>query len=151
VLGGGLMRGRGEVLIPAPAPATFRNDKTFARLREIVQLLACVLVVDDGPHRHRNVFGRAFAARALAAFAVPAAFRLVFRIKAEMQQRIVVFARDKNHIATAPAIAAARSSARNILLAAERQTAIAAVARLHADSYFINKHASSIKDGVRLD
>ncbi len=101
-----------------------------------------IVVVDDGSHRHRNIDGRALAARAIAAFAVPPALGLVLGIKAEMQQRVVVFAGDKNHVAAAPAVAAAGSAARDILLPPERKTAIAAVARLHADSYFINKHGS---------
>ena len=71
---------------------------------------------------------------------MPPALGLVFGIKTEMQQRVVVFAGDKNHVAAAAAIAAAGASTRNKLLAAKRKAAIAAVARFHADSYFINKH-----------
>ena len=49
-------------------------------------------------------------------------------------------ARDKNHVAAIAAIAAAGSAPWDKLLPPERKTAIAAVARLHADSYFIDKH-----------
>src|SRR5580658_6933606 len=125
VLGGSLMRGRGEVLITAPATAAASNDEPFAGLREIVQLFAGVVVVDDGPNRHGNIFRRPVAAGALAAFAVPSSLGFMLGIETEMQQRVVVFARDKNHIAAVPAIAAAGSATRDKFLAAERQTAIA--------------------------
>jgi hypothetical protein len=117
-----------------------RDHESFAGVGKIVQLLAGRVVIDNRAHGNRNVDGSAIPARALAAFAVPSALGFMFGIKTEMQQSVVVFARDKNDIAAPPAVAAAGSSARNEFLAAKRKTAIAAVARLHADSYFINKH-----------
>src|SRR5580704_5325398 len=140
MFGGSLMRGSREMLVAAPALAAVGDDKPFAWLSEIVQLLARFVVIDDGADGNWNIHGSSVAARALAAFAVTAALGLMLGIKTEMQQRVVVFAGDKNHIAAAPAVPAAGASAWNEFLAAKRQTAIAAVARLHADSYFINKH-----------
>ncbi len=96
MLGGRLMRRRGEVLVAPPAPAAARDDEPLARLREIVQQLAGVVVVDHGAHRHGNIDGCALAARAIAAFAVPPALGRVFGIETEMQQRVVVLAGDKN-------------------------------------------------------
>ncbi len=71
---------------------------------------------------------------------MPSALRRVFRIEAEMQQRVVMRAGDHGDVAAAPAIAAARSPARHILLAPERQTAVAAIPGLYADSYLIYEH-----------
>jgi hypothetical protein len=135
-----LVRGGGEVLIPTPAFAAARYHKPVARRGEIVQQLTGFVVINQRTHWNRNVDGRAIAARAIAAFSMPPALGGVLGIKTEVQQGVVMFARDKHHIAAAAAIAAARSAARDKLLAPERKTAVAAVARLHADSYFINKH-----------
>ena len=140
MLGGRLMRGGGEVLVAASSPAAVRDGEPVARLREIVQQLARVGVVDDGSHRHRQLDRRAVAPGAIAAFAVPASLGGVLGIEAEVQQRVVVLARDHHHVAAAPAVAAARAPARHIFLAPERKTTVAAVARLHADSDFINEH-----------
>jgi hypothetical protein len=57
-----------------------------------------------------------------------------------MQQRVVVLAGEEDHVAAVSAITTAGTATRNELLAPERKTAITSVARLYADSYFINKH-----------
>src|SRR3984885_12463549 len=145
VLGGRLMGGCSEMLIPAASLATLGDHEPLPGLREIVRHLARGFVVDDSAHRHRNVFARPFAACTLAAFAVPSALGLMLGIKTEMQQRVVVLARHKNHVAATSTVAAAGSAARDKLLPPERKATIATVARLHADSYFINKH------GVRAE
>src|SRR5579884_1096757 len=61
-----------------------------------------------------------------------------------MEQRVVVLAGPQNHVAAAPAVAAAGAAPRNVLLPPERETAIAAIARLDSDYGFIDKcrHAS---------
>ena len=82
----------------------------------------------------------ALAARAVAAFAVPAALGLVFGIEAEMEQRVVVLARDHDDVAAAAAVAAARAAARDELLPPEREAAVAAVAGFHGNSDFVDKH-----------
>ncbi len=69
-----------------------------------------------------------------------AALRFVLGIEAEMQQGIVVLAGDHDDVAAASAIAAAGAAARHVLLAPKRQTAVAAVAGLHQNSYFIDEH-----------
>jgi hypothetical protein len=54
-----------------------------------------------------------------------------------MQQRIAVDGGNHRDIAAIAAIAAAGSAARDVLLAPEREAAIAAIARLNGDDYFI--------------
>ena len=82
----------------------------------------------------------ALVAGAITALAMPPALRRVFGIEAKMQQGVAMDGGGHGDIAAAPAIAAARTAARHVLLAPERKAAVAAIARLHGDSYFIYKH-----------
>ena len=72
------------------------------------------------------------------------ALRLVFRIKAEVHQRIVALARFHDHIAAIAAIAAGRSSPRNVLLPAESEAAVAAIPSFYSDCGFIDEHQSLV-------
>ena len=67
----------------------------------------------------------------VAALAVPAAFRLMLRVEAEMEQRVLVRIATSDDVAAASAVAAARAAARNKLLPSKRKAAIAAVAGFH--------------------
>ncbi len=111
-------------------------------MREIVQLLAGRFVVDHGADRHLDFDRLPFGAGAVAAFAVPAALGLVLRIEAKLQQRVLMLVGHQHNVAAAPAIAAARTAARDVLLPPEGQAAVAAVARLHQNSDFVDKHRS---------
>ena len=53
-----------------------------------------------------------------------AALGFVFRIEAEMHERIVALARFHDHVAALAAVAAGRTAARNELLPPEGQTAL---------------------------
>ena len=98
------------------------------------------VVVHEGADRNfqDNVFP--FATGLVGAFTVASAFGLVFGVEAEMNQRIVALAGLHDDVATASAIAAPRTSARNEFLAAEGDNAVAAVSGLHANFGFIDKH-----------
>ncbi len=91
----------------------------------------------------------ALRAGAVAAFAVASALGLMFGIETELEERVVVFAGHQSDIAAAAAIAAARAAARDILLPPERQTAIAAIASLHQNSNFVDKHEKIAKGSAR--
>ena len=125
--------------LPLSAPSALGDDEAVALHREIVQHFAGIGVVNHGTDRSRNFDRISVAALAVAALAVAAALGLMFRIEAEMQQRVVVRTGHHHHIAAAAAVAAARTAARDELLAAERKTAVAAVAGFHADFYFVDK------------
>jgi hypothetical protein len=71
------------------------------------------------------------------------ALRGMLGIEAKLQQRILMAARDESDIAAAPAIAAARTAARDVLLAPEREAAVAAVPCLHRYFSFIDQHLFS--------
>ncbi len=83
----------------------------------------------------------------IATFAVTPTLSLVLGVKPEMQQRVVVVAGYQHNVAATPAITAARSAVRHVLFAAKRKTAVAAIAGLHADNHFINKHVVQNKRG----
>src|SRR5205085_9687178 len=91
-------------------------------------------------HRHLQHDAFAFAAGAVGAFAVAAALGGVFRIKAEVHQRIVALAGFHDDIAATAAIAAAGAAARDKLLPAKGHAAVAAVAGSNADFGFIDEH-----------
>src|SRR5262249_46018072 len=82
----------------------------------------------------------AFRAGLVAALAVTAALGFVLRIVAVAKKRVLVLAGDHDDIASAPAIAAAGPAFRNVLLPAEGEASVTAVAGLHQDSGFVNKH-----------
>jgi hypothetical protein len=63
----------------------------------------------------------------------------VFGVVAELQERILVFGRNQHHVPAAPAIAAARTAPRDILLPAKGQATVAAIAGLHQDSSFVQE------------
>ncbi len=70
------------------------------------------------------------------------ALAFVFRIKAEVNQRIVALAGFHYDVAAAAAVAAGRAAARNKLLPAKGHASVATVAGLNPNDRFVNKHAS---------
>jgi hypothetical protein len=64
----------------------------------------------------------------------------VFRIEAEMHQRIVPFAGFEDDVAAAAAVTAARPPARDEFLAPEGQAAVATIASLYVNAGFVNEH-----------
>src|ERR1019366_8457365 len=147
VFRGRLVDRRGEVLVAPAALAALGDTESLSRMGEIVDTLAGGLVVDHRAHRHLDLQRLAFGAGALAALAVTPALRLVLRVEAELKQRIGVLARHHDDIAAAAAVAPARATPRDVLLPAEGQATVAAVAGLHEYSDFIYKHRKAA--GVR--
>jgi hypothetical protein len=78
---------------------------------------------------------------------MPAALRFVFGVKTELDERVLVFGGDHVNVAAAASIAAAGAAARNILLAAKGQAAVAAIPGLHQDASFIDEHGGPLPDG----
>jgi hypothetical protein len=71
---------------------------------------------------------------------VPAPLCLVFRIEAEVDQRVMPFARFHDDIAAPPAIPAGGTSARNKFLPPERNATVATIPCLDANSSLIDEH-----------
>src|ERR1700730_6685101 len=108
MLGRGLVRGSSKVLIATPAAAATSHHEAIAGVREVVEQLARIVVVDYGSHGNRCFDRFSFAPATIAPFAVTPALSRVLRIKPEMQQGVVVLAGDQNDVTPAPAVAAAR-------------------------------------------
>ena len=135
-----LVRGGGKLRVAASAAPAARDHDAFIGAREVVNFLARVLVVNDRADRHlqHNVF--AIAAGFVRAFAVPSALGFVFRIEAEMHERVVALARFHPDVAALAAIAARRPAARHEFLPPERHAAVAAIPGLDSNFGFIDKH-----------
>src|SRR5665213_3080002 len=136
-----LMGGSGEVLVAASAASALGQNDAFVRLLKVVDHLAGSVVIGDRAHRNfqDNVF--AVATGAIRALAVPSAFGFMLGIETKMDQRVVALAGFEHNIAAASAISPGGSAARHKLFAAKGHAAIPAIASLHFDSCFIDKHA----------
>jgi hypothetical protein len=144
-----LVSGGNEARVSAAAPAALGDNCGLTLLGEIEQLLARGSVIDDRANGNREFNIEPVLPFAIAAFAVAPPLCGMFRVKAEVEQRIIVIARHHGHAATAAAVTAAGTAARHELFTPERQTAVAAVAGLYFDSYFIDKHVRKMKKGPR--
>jgi hypothetical protein len=78
-------------------------------------------------------------ASTLAALAVAAPLAFVLGIEAEMQKSIVVLAGDQYHIAASASVAPAGAATRDIFLAPERKTAVAAVAGFDGNNDLVDE------------
>src|SRR5262249_61249500 len=114
----------------------------LVRLRKIVQLLTALLVIHNSAHRYFQDNALTIAAGAVGALAVASALGVIFRIEAEVDQRVVALAGLHDHVATASAIATGWAAARDKLLPAEGHAAVSAPARFHPDYCLVNKHES---------
>jgi hypothetical protein len=109
-------------------------------LREIEELLASVGIEDDGTDRNLqdHLVGR--CAVAIGTFTMAAAPGFELAIVAVAKERVVVRVCFDVNVAAVPAIATRWAAARDVLLPAKREAAIAAVAGLHHDFRFVSKH-----------
>ena len=104
------------------------------------ELFPGFVVKDGGSDRNLDRDAFAVVPGLIAAFSMPTALRSVFGVKPEMQERVAMNGRHHGDIAAAPAIAAARAAARDVLLPAEGQAAVAAIAGLYRNSRLVYKH-----------
>ena len=132
--------GFGKVLIAAPAAPAWCDQNPLARLGQIGDHFAGILIGDHRSDRHRQNHVRAGMSGTIGAFAVAAAIGFEFAIVAVAEQRIVVRIRFQVNAAAVAAVAARRPAARHKFLAAERNAAVAAVAGLNVDFGFVNEH-----------
>src|SRR6185312_4827369 len=141
MLARGLMCTGGKVLVAAPAASTVRHDDSLIRPGKIMHLLARIFVVNNGSDWHFQHNALAVATGAVGAFSVTSTLGLVFRIKAEMHQRVMALAGFHDHVAAAAAIAAGGAAAGHELFPTKRHAAVAAIAGFDSDYCFVNKHA----------
>src|SRR3954447_18213334 len=121
------MCGSRKTRVSASASAAVSDRECLPRACEINDFFAGVGIVNHRPDRHRHFYVLAFAAGAIAAFAMAAPLRVVLRVVSQMKECVRVFARQENNITAPAAIAAARTTSGNTLLAPERKTAVTAI------------------------
>jgi hypothetical protein len=119
------------------------NDVTLSRSGKVDQFFASLCIVNHSSHRHRQFNSLTIVPGPLAALAMPPALCRMLRIKAKVQQRIVMIAGHHFDVTAFTAIAAAGAATGHKLLAPERQTAVATVAGFNGNNNFINKHLAT--------
>src|SRR6185437_7206377 len=134
------MSGSLELGIAATAASTAGYDNFLVRMREVIYLLAGVGVVNDSSDRNLQHYSFAISSGLVGSSAVTTALRLVLGIETEVNQRVVTLARFHDDVAATSAITTRGAAARHELLAPEGKTPVAAVASLHANCGFIDKH-----------
>ncbi len=132
------------------AIAAFGQHELFAERGEIVDQGLAVLVEQLGTHGHLEHDRLAVGAMAVLAHAIGALLRLEVLLIAIVDQRIQPVHHFDDDIAAAAAIAATGSAELDILLAAERHAAVAAVAGADIDLCFVKKfHGLQVVQGPR--
>src|SRR5579864_8138807 len=131
-----------ELRIAAPTPPAARDYDAIVWPRKIVYFLARVGVINNGSDRHFEHDVHALTPGFIRTFTVAPALRLVFRIEAEMNQRVVALAGLHDDVAAFAAVPAGWTSAWNKLFAPEGEAAVPAVAGLHANCGLFNEHAA---------
>src|SRR5260370_32828949 len=130
--------------VAEPAIAAFGQHELFAEGGGGVDQGVAVLVEHLRSDRHLEHYRFAVGAVAVLAHAVGALLGLEVLLIAVVDQRVQSIDRFDDDVAAAAAIAAARSTELDILLAAERHAAVAAVAGADIDFCFIKKFHGSI-------
>src|ERR1700728_4764049 len=144
MLAGRLMPGLHErrMPIPAAASASARREHALARRGQIEKLYAGLVVENHSADWNLQDGVRAGFAMAIGTFAMAASVGAKFAIVAVAQQRIVVGIRFEVDVSAITAVAAGRAAARDVLLPAECDAAISAVAALYRNFGFVNKHGT---------
>jgi hypothetical protein len=135
----GLVRRRSESRIAAPSSTAASDSAALSRSRKVEHLLARLSVVNDSAYWDRHLNRRSVVSRSVAAFTMPAALSRMFRIEPQVEQRVVVLARNQDNIAAVSTIAATRTATRHIFFAPKREAAVTAVASFYRDCDLIDE------------
>src|SRR5882724_1284199 len=139
-----------EILIPAPTASALGNQHAPAWRRKIGKGFAALRVERQRADGDLQNHVRARVPGAIRALAMPPAIRFEFAVVAIAQERVVVGIRFQIDAAAVTPIAAGRTAARHELLATKRDAAVAAVARLHENFSFVNKHRMTLQENWML-
>src|SRR4051794_14129922 len=102
--------------------------------------LTGIVVINNSADRDLEDDVLAIAPAAVGAFTVSSAIAFVFRIEAEVNQRVVALTGFHNDVTAAAAITTGWAATGNKFFAAESHAAVAAVACFNADNSFVYKH-----------
>ena len=139
--------------LPAAAVAAAGDEHAFALAGQVGEqspgVLGIVgLLVDQRAQRHSQLEIAAGLAGAVRAHAVLAAPGVELRMEPVTDQGVGVRAGDDEDRSAGTAVAAARTAARDELLAAKRQAAVSAVAGDDVNVDFVNEHNREIGELV---
>ena len=144
---GRAVRRGGEVLVAAPALSALDDDEDLPVLGEVGEDLAGVGVLDDGADGNGDVDVGALLPLAVRAHAVLATAGDEPLLEAEGVEGVEVLVGVEADAAAVSPVAAVRAAVRLALLAAERDTAVAAIAGHDLDRRLVEKHPSETRAG----
>jgi hypothetical protein len=117
-----------------------------------VQALTGLIVINNSSDRDFQDDAFTVASGAVGAFAVASALAFVFRVKAEMDQRVMSLTGFHDDVASPAAVASRGAAAGDKLLPAKSHASVATVAAFDPNDRFVNKHAVYIDcTGHRAD
>ena len=146
------VRRRRERRVSSTSSSAARDEHAIsdvAQVRERNQFIA-MLVVDDGPRRNLEFHVCAAITGAVGAQTVLAALRIEFWMETVRDERVLVLAGDEVDRSARAAVPAVRAAARYAHLPAEGHAAVAAIARVDLNVYFVDEHGEGIPAGLLL-
>jgi len=129
----GLVGGALEVGVAKAAVAALGDADAVANVREVGKQRLVVFCEHLRARRDLDDAIFAACARAVAAHAVDAGLGLEVLLVAVIDQRVEIIDTLDDNVATMSAVAAVRAAVFDVLLAAEREAAVAALAGLYVD------------------
>ncbi len=136
----GLVRGGGKGPVASAAFAAPADQDLHPRFVEVFEQEIEVGVVDQGARRDGNDQVLAVLAVHVLPLAVLASLGVPVVLAGKIQERVLVGPGLEVHVPAVAAVAAVRSPFGDELLPAEAHASVAAVAGLHVDFGFIDKH-----------
>src|ERR1051326_609863 len=130
--------------VAVSAASALCNKNSLIGFDEVVQQFAGRIIVNGSPDSDPDFEIFTGSARAVTAFAVPAALRTEYMIEPELQQRVFVRIRDKINTAAVAPITTARPAPWHELLSPEGNRTVSAVAGSHRNLRFIDKHKKGV-------
>ena len=147
----GLVRRRREPRVTTATPTATRDDAPLPWSRKVKHLLSVFCVVNDGAYRDWHLNICSVVSRSIAAFTMPAALSRMFRVKTQVEQRVVVPARSQDNIAPVSTVAAARTAARDKFFTAKCKAAVPAIAGFYRDCDLIYEQLWKLALGDDVD
>src|SRR6185436_6506860 len=131
-----------ERRVSSASSSAARDEHAVSDVAQVGQRnqFVAMLVVDDGPRRNLEFHVRAAVTGAVGAQAVLAALRVEFWMETVGDERVLVLTGDEVDRSARTAVPAVRAAARYAHLAAEGHAAVAAVARVDLNIYFVDEH-----------
>src|SRR4030095_8973803 len=129
-----------KMRVPVTAAPSSRDQHALAGLGEIMKLLAAFKVIHDCSPRHRDLELLAVLSVSIAAFTVFAAAGAEDVVVAELEECVVLIARDDVDAAAVATVTAAGTAPRDELLPQKGDASVPAVSGTDGDLGFVDEH-----------